>query len=315
LNFFEEAVRHSRHFDISFQFITQTFEEFFHTAEAGEETAATQAAEVIAKQCGVKVFHNISPVNRPVAKEHLDLNDNHLDTIESVHPGEGDKNYSEALLSITDSGYSRLRIETTPEEFAVLEHDPGDDPSEMPTPSSTELATQMDYAFNHSVPAVPGDEDALTPEFKEQILENSDRVARALQFREPDFLSDLVDDVETLDEMDTETTDDEAAEEDTTQFDAPEAAALDPTDGLTEDGDFDIDQAEHTADIDVDPQTRATLERKVAEMDESNLRTMAANTDGVDEDLPRAELEVEIIEQAGTILVERQERRRSISDD
>lgn len=120
LTFLEEVFRHSRHFNMSIDLITQTLDEFF----------ISDASKAIADQCSMVQYHRIDGMNRDVAKEYMGLNDNQINFIEQAEPGEGDQDYSEALLDVRDVGKIPLRIFATQDEVAVIDYKPGETTAE-----------------------------------------------------------------------------------------------------------------------------------------------------------------------------------------
>lgn len=119
----QEIFRHSRHHDASIHLLSQEFEDFFGTEDATEDRA-NEAAKTMANQCTVHRIHRVNNVNRRLAKEALDLTDDHIDFIENAVAGEEGKGYTTALLNIDDIGSAGLRVEATEEEVAAIEYDP-----------------------------------------------------------------------------------------------------------------------------------------------------------------------------------------------
>lgn len=100
LDFLEQATRHSRHYDLSINFITQTIEEFF-----AHEQSAT-----IAKQCSMKRLHRIESGLNEEIMDALNLNRAHVSFIQNAQPGDEDAGYSEALIGVDEYGYVPTRI-------------------------------------------------------------------------------------------------------------------------------------------------------------------------------------------------------------
>ncbi len=107
LDFLEQAVRHSRHYDLGINFITQTLEEFF----------AHEQSEAIAQQCSLRRFHKIESGLTDDIKNTLSLNDAHVNFIKNAEPGSEDAGYSEALYGVDEYGYVPIRIR--PSEFEL----------------------------------------------------------------------------------------------------------------------------------------------------------------------------------------------------
>jgi hypothetical protein len=319
LDFFEEVVRSSRHFDISFQWITQTFEEFFHTDEATErESAATQAAEVIVKQCGVKLFHRISPVNEAVAQEYLDLSPNHINTIENVHPGEGDKDYSEALLDIDESGYSQLRIRPTQNEFAVLEFDRMEDWEDLPNPKTRRMSQLLRFRYDHTTPMVPGDTDTLKDEIRQEIIRTQKRIAQVVVDEDPEALSDILEKVETAE---TVAPDADAASlgsdegEDDRSFGAAAPGELNPVSDVSAQNVLQSEAPTSLDEIDPDTGKEQQVKQELLHESDENIKTIAANTEGIDEDAPPEQLRVQLFTEGLGMIGENVQDTEAASDD
>jgi hypothetical protein len=130
----------------------------------------------------------------------------------------------------------------------------------------------------------------------------------------PEVLEDLVDQVETLDKI-SAGMDDDGQEESDVEFNAPDPSDINPSAGLTKGGGFDAEAAKPAPDVEIDSKQKAKLKIKIENMSEEALRGLASNTDGVDEELPRPELEVQLVEQAGQMLRERQQMTGAPNDD
>jgi hypothetical protein len=137
LTFFEEVFRHSRHFDLSIQLISQTLEEFYQN----------ETTRAIANQCVVKYIHPLKGINREVAEEVLRFNDQHIEFIEQAERGEGDKNYTEALIQIDDIGSVPLRIRATRDEAAVIDYDPTESWDDLTEPASNRIRRALDRSL------------------------------------------------------------------------------------------------------------------------------------------------------------------------
>jgi len=100
LQFLETAVRHSRHLDLSINFVTQTIEEFF----------SHERSEAIAQQCSIKLFQRTeSGINNEIA-DTLDLNQSEVNFIQTAQAGSAELGYSEALLGVGSYGYVPIRV-------------------------------------------------------------------------------------------------------------------------------------------------------------------------------------------------------------
>jgi len=110
LDFLETAVRHSRHFDLSLEFITQT----------GGEFALTPEARTIANLCSLTVLHRVNEEKEKIAK-WFDLSDRQVNWVTSAKAGEDREGYSEALVGIDQEGWFPLRIRASAYEAAVID--------------------------------------------------------------------------------------------------------------------------------------------------------------------------------------------------
>lgn len=163
----EEMFRHSRHFDLSINLISQTPEEFY----------ATETARTIAKQCTIKKFHRVDKLDKDIAKDALDLNDQEINYIENAEAGEGKKDFSQALLQISDEDRTiPLRIYATRDEQIVIDYDPSESPDEYPDKPSRMLKRALDAKNAVNVPTYVGDEDELAWEVAAQIAKKQENL-------------------------------------------------------------------------------------------------------------------------------------------
>jgi hypothetical protein len=150
VSFLEEVFRHGRHFDLSVQLISQTFEEFF----------VNESARTIARQCSMVQLHQMDRIDTDVAKNAMGLNEKQIEYISSLQPGDGNKNYSDALLQISDKGTIPLRVKPTPDEKAVIDYDPTKDWDELTRPKDKRIQKALDARTKHDTPIVnPGEDD------------------------------------------------------------------------------------------------------------------------------------------------------------
>jgi hypothetical protein len=110
LDFLETAVRHSRHFDLSLEFITQT----------GGEFTLTPEAQTIANLCSVTVLHRINEEEEKIAK-WFDLNDRQVEWVTTAKAGEEEDGYAEALVGIDQEGWFPIRIRASDAEARVID--------------------------------------------------------------------------------------------------------------------------------------------------------------------------------------------------
>lgn len=184
--FFEEVFRHSRHYDLSVQLITQTFEEFFPE----DNQRASQAAETIAKQCSVRIFHPIENPDSEIARKKLDLSENHLEVIKDAQRGEGDKDFSEALMVVSDHGAIPLKITTTQDLKAIITYKPekGWDDEDLTEPRSQRIRQLLDHRWRYDNPIVNVDEDELAAEVRRELIERDRRRAQLFATDAPELL-------------------------------------------------------------------------------------------------------------------------------
>jgi len=116
LEFLEQAVRHSRHYDLSIQFITQTVDEFFQHSEA----------EAIADQCDHKLFFHTEGLDNEVAQK-VGMNETEAEFVRTATPGDEERGYSEAAFGVADEGWFPVHISANPKEAAVVDLDPDED--------------------------------------------------------------------------------------------------------------------------------------------------------------------------------------------
>ncbi|WP_136689206.1 VirB4 family type IV secretion system protein [Halorhabdus amylolytica] len=110
LEFLETAVRHSRHFDLSLEFITQT----------GGEFALTPEARTIANLCSLTVLHRVNEEKEKIAK-WFDLSERQVNWVTSAKAGEDEDGYSEGLVGIDQEGWFPLRIRASDYEAHVID--------------------------------------------------------------------------------------------------------------------------------------------------------------------------------------------------
>jgi hypothetical protein len=167
----EEMFRHSRHFDLSINLISQTPEEFY----------ATETAKTISKQCTIKRFHRVDKLDTDVAEDILDMNQQEINYIENAEMGEGNKDFSQALLQISDEDMSiPLRIYATKDEKMIIGYDPTENVEDYNEPQAQSLKQALDIKDAVDVPRYVGDDDELATEVRAAIAkkkENRDRIA------------------------------------------------------------------------------------------------------------------------------------------
>ncbi|MFB6211004.1 MAG: VirB4 family type IV secretion system protein [Halobacteriales archaeon] len=134
LEFLETAVRHSRHYDLSLQFITQT----------GGEFTLTPEARTIANLCSMTVIHRLREEVDKLA-EWFGLSDREVNWIRTAKAGNDEDGYSEALLGIDEEGWFPLRIRASEYETSVIGNT-----VESPATHSTEASAHQSGADRFS---------------------------------------------------------------------------------------------------------------------------------------------------------------------
>ena len=109
LGFLETAVRHSRHYDLSLHFITQT----------GGEFALTPEAKTIASLCSMTLIHRVDEEADKLA-EWFGLSEREVNWVRTAKAGNDEDGFSEALLGIDEEGWFPLRVRASPYERQVL---------------------------------------------------------------------------------------------------------------------------------------------------------------------------------------------------
>ncbi|WP_436909057.1 VirB4 family type IV secretion system protein [Halosimplex marinum] len=110
LEFLETAVRHSRHYDLSLHFITQT----------GGEFALTPEAKTIANLCSLTLIHRVQEEAEKLS-EWFGLSEREVNWIRTAKAGNDEDGFSEALLGIDEEGWFPLRVRTSEFEAAQID--------------------------------------------------------------------------------------------------------------------------------------------------------------------------------------------------
>jgi len=110
LSFLETAVRHSRHYDLSLHFITQT----------GGEFALTPEARTIANLCSITLIHRVQEEADKLA-EWFGLSEREVNWVRTAQAGNDDDGYSEALLGIDGEGWFPLRVRASEFESEAID--------------------------------------------------------------------------------------------------------------------------------------------------------------------------------------------------
>lgn len=112
LGFLETAVRHSRHYGLSLQFVTQT----------GGEFTLTPEAKTIADLCSIVLIHRVAEEADKLA-QWFGLSEREVNWIRTAKAGNEDDGFSEALLGIDEEGWFPLRVRANDYEVRVLSGD------------------------------------------------------------------------------------------------------------------------------------------------------------------------------------------------
>jgi hypothetical protein len=116
LAFLETAVRHSRHYDLSLHFITQT----------GGEFTLTPEARTIANLCSITLIHRVQEEAEKLA-EWFGLSERETNWVRTAKAGNEEDGYSEALLGIDEKGWFPLRVRASEFEVSAIDAGSGAD--------------------------------------------------------------------------------------------------------------------------------------------------------------------------------------------
>lgn len=114
LSYLTHVVRHSRHHNMSINFVTQTIEEFFEHEEA----------EKIAQNTSLKLFQKIESGIPDHIADVLDLTPQERYHIKNARPGNSERGFSEALIGVEDKGYYPLQVLPSELEIQLLNYEP-----------------------------------------------------------------------------------------------------------------------------------------------------------------------------------------------
>ena len=133
LEFLETAVRHSRHYDLSLQFITQT----------GGEFALTPEARTITNLCSITIIHRVKEEAEKLA-EWFGLSEREVNWVRTAKAGNHEDGYSEALLGIDEEGWFPLRVRSSPFEAQVISNGVDESADSMSSDESNRTARDSD---------------------------------------------------------------------------------------------------------------------------------------------------------------------------
>lgn len=119
LNMLETAVRHSRHYDMSINFITQEVDDFF----------ANEQAKAISNNTTIRQIHRVESFNED-SRKGLGLNQPQAQSVPSLKSGKQQKDtilggygYSEAFLYIHPEGWFPAKIVPSDPELTLVDGD------------------------------------------------------------------------------------------------------------------------------------------------------------------------------------------------
>lgn len=152
----EQAVRHSRHFDLSIQFITQTIDEFFQRPEA----------KAIAENCSVKALFRTEGMDAQFGSM-FDMNENEQQFVQKATAGSDAAGYSECLFGIADdkgggeaTDWYPMHVQLSDGEMAVVDFD-ADEQSYAELPGMTpEMAAEREAEIEASYEGIYTDPNA-----------------------------------------------------------------------------------------------------------------------------------------------------------
>ena len=113
LDWLERSVRYSRHFGLSLTLISQTADEFF----------AHEKAKTIADNCPIKWLFRTTGLTVGHAQQ-LGINEEQAKFVRSATPGDRDRGWSHALLSVDDAGTVPIKVEGLDVEEQVIDPAP-----------------------------------------------------------------------------------------------------------------------------------------------------------------------------------------------
>lgn len=284
VEFLEEVFRHGRHFDLGIQMISQTFEEFF----------VNESSKTIARQCSMVQLHQMERIDKDIARSAMGLNEKQIEYIKDLTPGDGDKNYSDALLDISDKGTIPLRVKATQDEIAVIDYDPAKSWREMPEPRSQTIKQALDQRNEYDAPLVNPDENKLSDAVLNEVMDKQRRIQGLLQAKginPTDFLTiperesfGLPTREDAPEESDTAQTSEAAGddgESDGSDSETPSLQELAETDGPAAPGELpETDDAESFRwEGDDDPEPDSPDDSTEGQEDEGKTSTADADTD------------------------------------
>lgn len=148
LGFLETAVRHSRHYDLSLQFVTQT----------GGEFSLTPEAKTIADLCSIVLIHRVAEEADKLA-QWFGLSEREVNWVRTAKAGNEEDGFSEALLGIDEEGWFPIRVRASPYEISVLSSGPTGDGKAVESPKPQSVGERQ--RRNGSVAVADGGDDEV----------------------------------------------------------------------------------------------------------------------------------------------------------
>lgn len=118
LEYLTHIVRHSRHHNMSINFVTQSIEDFFDS----------EASKTIADETSLKLFQKMPSGMSDEIANILDLTPQERRHIRNAQAGDKEKGYSEALIGVEDKGYYPIQVVPSEFEASVLNYEPKNQP-------------------------------------------------------------------------------------------------------------------------------------------------------------------------------------------
>lgn len=110
VDYLSTIVRHSRHFNIALQFITQGTNEFF----------TTENGRTIVQNCAIKWFQKVESIPDE-ALSALNLSSRQYEFVRAASPGDAEQGFSEALIKIDNDDYVPIKVVPSSYEAEILE--------------------------------------------------------------------------------------------------------------------------------------------------------------------------------------------------
>lgn len=180
LAFLEQAVRHSRHYDLSIQFVTQTVDEFFDKPEA----------KAIADNCSMIQLNRVDGLDNDTAINQLGMNQLQAEEANNLLAGDEGRGFSEALLGIQEYGWFKIRIRASSDEAVIVDFDSDEmDKSDIPgydRIDGTDIENRIREALTVSYESGEEVEEIGDVDNEETWEDRFDEVGEAEEYEEQD---------------------------------------------------------------------------------------------------------------------------------